>query len=100
MLNKKILIKEYISKNLNFILFIIALALISITSSHIIDNKIKEINNIHIEIQKIKSEYYSIHSQLIKMQSEAIIKKFMIPIGFNFSIHPHYQLILSPNRNN
>lgn len=52
----------------NFICFITILAFISITSSHIIDNKINYINKLYQEIKILKSEYANLHTQLNKLQ--------------------------------
>lgn len=52
----------------NFICFITILAFISITSSHIIDNKINYLNKLYEEIRALKSEYANIHTQLNKLE--------------------------------
>lgn len=61
----------------NFICFITILAFISITSSHIIDNKINYINKLYEEIRALKSEYANVHTQLNRLQLIIKISKIV-----------------------
>ncbi|XOD67535.1 MAG: FtsL-like putative cell division protein [Flavobacteriales bacterium Tduv] len=92
------LVKEDAYRNWNFILFLAMLALISITSSHIIDNKIRRINKLYEEIRELKSEYASIHSKLMQMQLGSTVKKIVYPRGLKPLKEPPYELILSDKK--
>ncbi|XCI75806.1 MAG: FtsL-like putative cell division protein [Flavobacteriales bacterium] len=91
------LIKEDAYRNWNFILFLTVLALISITSSHMIDKKIQQVDKIHEEIRELKSEYASIHSRLMQMRLGSTVKRLMATNGLKPLREPPYELIL-PNK--
>ncbi|WP_185855709.1 FtsL-like putative cell division protein [Blattabacterium cuenoti] len=74
-LKGKFLIKKNAYKSWNFIIFLALLSLISITSSHLMDHKIRKMNKINEEIKELKSEYAYIHSKYIQMQLESFFKK-------------------------
>ncbi|XOD68758.1 MAG: FtsL-like putative cell division protein [Flavobacteriales bacterium AspAUS03] len=88
------LVKEDAYRNWNFILFLTVLALISITSSHMIDKKIQQIDKLHEEIRELKSEYASVHSRLMQMQLGSTVKRLVASKGLKLLEEPPYELIL------
>lgn len=88
------LVKEDAHRNWNFILFLAILALVSITSSHMIDNKIDQINKLYEKIRELKSEYTTIHSRLMQIQLGSTIKKTVAHKGLTPIEEPLYELIL------
>ncbi|WP_185874053.1 FtsL-like putative cell division protein [Blattabacterium cuenoti] len=94
-LKGKFLVKKNAYSSWKFIVFITVLSLMSITSSHMMDIKIRNITKINEEIKELKSEYANIHSQFLQMQLESFLKKKLLNInGLKDLEDPPYELIL------
>ncbi|WP_185860933.1 FtsL-like putative cell division protein [Blattabacterium cuenoti] len=97
-LKGKFLVKEDAYRSWYFIVFITVLSLMSITSSHIMDRKIREITKISEEIKELKSEYADIHSKCMKMQLASFIRKKLIN-GLKHLKSPPYELVIEYKKN-
>jgi hypothetical protein len=69
------LVKEDAYKSWKFLLFLAFLALISVTSSHIMDNKIRNLANLNDKLLEFKSQLIEIQSQLIEIQLRSSIEE-------------------------
>ena len=74
----KILAGDFLTKtgseqNWQFIMFLVFLAFISITSSHWVDKKVVRINELHENVEDLKSQYTDKHRDLMRMQLETEI---------------------------
>ena len=71
----KVLAGDFLTKsgsqeNWKFLLFLVGLAFISITSSHWVDKKVVRINELHEKVEDLKSQYTDKHRDLMRMQLE------------------------------
>ncbi|WP_185861493.1 FtsL-like putative cell division protein [Blattabacterium cuenoti] len=92
-LKGKFLVKKNAYRIWNFIFFITTLSLISITSSHIMDRKIRKITLLGEEIKELKSEYADLHSKCMKIQLASFIKKKLVNELKDLD-SPPYELII------
>ncbi|WP_228063653.1 FtsL-like putative cell division protein [Faecalibacter rhinopitheci] len=74
----KILAGDFLTKtgsqqNWQFILFLVFLAFLSITSSHWVDRKVVRINELRESVEDLKSQYTDKHRDLMRMQLETEI---------------------------
>jgi len=74
----KILAGDFLTKsgaqqNWQFILFLVFLAFLSITSSHWVDKKVVRINELRESVEDLKSQYTDKHRDLMRMQLETEI---------------------------
>ncbi|WP_238785509.1 FtsL-like putative cell division protein [Blattabacterium cuenoti] len=74
-LKGKFLVQKQSYHNWNFIIFITFLSLMSITSSHIMDQEIRKITKINEEIKELKSEYASIQSRYLRIKLVSVLKQ-------------------------
>ncbi|WP_185883118.1 FtsL-like putative cell division protein [Blattabacterium cuenoti] len=93
------LIQKNSHKTWNFIIFLTALSLISITSSHIMDRKIREFTKISEEVIGLKSEYAYLHSKCMKMQLASFLQK-KLSHKLKHLEEPPYELILNDQKRN
>lgn len=61
-----------------FILFVVILALISISSSHWVDEKVVEISNLKEKAEEYKARYALIHSKLMKLKVESELEDMVL----------------------
>ncbi|TWP29012.1 hypothetical protein ETU08_04745 [Apibacter muscae] len=61
-----------------FILFIIFLSLISITSSHLVDQKVVTISKLKEEAEEYKARYALVHSKLMKLKVESELEGMVL----------------------
>ncbi|MDR2122799.1 MAG: hypothetical protein LBP34_06700 [Flavobacteriaceae bacterium] len=61
-----------------FILFAIILSLISISSSHIVDEKVVEISELKEKAEEYKARYVLIHNKLMKLKVESELEDMVI----------------------
>ncbi|AER40441.1 MAG: hypothetical protein LBQ72_01270 [Flavobacteriales bacterium] len=97
-LKGKFLVKEYASRSWNFIVFVTVLSLISITSSHMMDRKIRIITNLGEEIKELKSEYVDIHSRCLQKQQYSVLNKLVNINGLKYLEEPPYELIVEEEK--
>ncbi|WP_185851782.1 FtsL-like putative cell division protein [Blattabacterium cuenoti] len=92
-LKGKFLVKGNAYRSWNFIVFLTGLSLISITSSHLMDRKIRKMTKISEEIKELKSVYADVHSQCMKRQLASSLKK-KLDNKLKYLKEPPYELIL------
>ncbi|WP_185872938.1 FtsL-like putative cell division protein [Blattabacterium cuenoti] len=97
-LKGKFLVEKQSYHNWNFIVFITFLSLISITSSHIMDQEIRKITKINEEIKELKSEYASIQSRYIKIKLLSVLKTLLQSTGLKNLEYPPYEVILKDEK--
>lgn len=82
------LIKEDSFKNWRFILFIVALMLLMIASSHSSDKKVMEIAQLNKEIKELRAEFVDTRSISMKMRLESTIRSKVGELGLKPSETP------------
>ncbi len=87
-LKGKFLVDEDAKKNWGFILFLTALALLMITSSHQIDRKVQRISELNKEGRKLRAEFVSTRSDLMKLKMESSISRRLAENGIYVSQIP------------
>ncbi|MBP0905464.1 FtsL-like putative cell division protein [Mariniflexile gromovii] len=75
-------------KNWRFIIFISALAIIMIASSHSADKKVYEIARLKNEVSEMRSAFIDGRSRLMKLKMESNIKEVMLEKGIEPSVIP------------
>lgn len=74
-LKGKFLVDEDAKKNWGFIIFLTALALLMITSSHQIDRKVQKIAELNKNKRELRSQFVATKSDLMKLKMESSISK-------------------------
>ncbi len=92
-LKGKFLVDDGSMQNWRFVMFLVLLAFISISSSHWIDRKVVGINNLEEEVSSLKSQYTDAHRLLMSMQLEPEIIKRSASIGIKLTEDQPYVLI-------
>jgi len=87
-LKGKFLVDEDAKKNWGFILFLTLLALLMITSSHQIDNKVQRISQLNKEGRSLRAEFVSTRSDLMKLKMESSISRRLAENGLHVSQIP------------
>ncbi|MGM5630500.1 FtsL-like putative cell division protein [Apibacter raozihei] len=82
-----------------FILFIVVLSLISISSSHIVDEKVVEISSLKEKAEEYKARYALIHSKLMKLKVESELENMVIADSL-FALDKQPYKILVPKTEN
>ena len=80
-LKGKFLVDEDAQKNWGFIIFLTLLALLMISSSHQIDNKVQEIAQLNKENRRLRAEFVATRSDLMKLKMESSISKRLADNG-------------------
>lgn len=75
-------------KNWRFIIFISALALIMIASSHSADKKVYEIAHLNNEVKELRSAFVDGRSKLMRLKMESVIANKMKEKGLSPSVTP------------
>ncbi|CAH8288355.1 hypothetical protein EV196_10432 [Mariniflexile fucanivorans] len=75
-------------KNWRFILFISALAIIMIASSHSADKKVYEIARLKNEVSEMRSAFIDGRSRLMKLKMESNVMGVMLEKGIAPSVIP------------
>ena len=84
----KFLVDEDAKKNWGFIIFLTALALLMITSSHQIDKKVQRISALNKDMRMLRSEFVATRSELMKLKMESSISKRLAENGLFISKTP------------
>ena len=87
-LKGKFLVDEDAKKNWGFILFLTLLALLMITSSHQIDRKVQRIAELNKEGRRLRAEFVSTRSDLMKLKMESSISTRLAQNGLYVSQEP------------
>jgi len=94
-LKGKFLISDDAFKNWRFIIFLSALALAMIASSHNADKKVHRIAELSNEVKEIKSEYVDVRMILMQSKMESKIISAMKKRGLNPSETPPQKIIIN-----
>jgi len=87
-LKGKFLVNKDSQKNWGFIIFLTALALFMITSSHQIDQKVQNIAELNKEMRELRSQFVATRSDLMKLKMESTISKRLEENGLYTSQTP------------
>ncbi len=82
------LIREDSFKNWRFILFIVALMLMMIASSHSSDKKVMEIAKLNKKIKELRSEFVDTRSISMKLKLESTIRNKVLELELKSSENP------------
>lgn len=93
----KFLISDDSLKNWRFIIFLSALALIMIASSHSADKKVHRIAQLSNQVKELKSEYVDVRMQLMQAKLESRIISAMARRGLTPSETPPQKIIIRTN---
>lgn len=91
----RFLVSDDAFKNWRFIIFLSALALIMIGSSHSADKKVHEIARLSDDVKEMKSEYVDVRMQLMQAKMESKIINAMERRGLFPSITPPQKIIIN-----
>ena len=89
----RFLVSDDALKNWRFIIFLSALALIMIGSSHSADRKVHEIAALNNEVKELKSEYVDMRMRLMQVKMESRIISAMEQKGLFPSETPPQKII-------
>ena len=81
LLRGSFLVKEDSLKNWRFILFMVALMLLMISSAHSSDKKVMEIAALNKEIRELRAEFVDTRSISMKMRLESTIRRKVGEVG-------------------
>ncbi|WP_397363712.1 FtsL-like putative cell division protein [Olleya sp. R77988] len=90
------LVSEDSFKNWRLILFISALALVMIASSHSLDKKVHEIAKLNNQVKELRSELYDGRTKLMQLKMESSVVKKMKKKGLAPSVIPPKKIIVKP----
>lgn len=91
-LKGKFLVDDGSMQNWRFVLYLVFLALISISSSHWVNKKVVKINQLNDEVSSLKAQYTDAHRALMKMQLEPEIMRKSESIGIKLTDEQPYVL--------
>lgn len=80
-------------KNWEFILFLVFLAFVSISSSHLVDQKVVYINELRESVEDLRSQYTDKHRDLMRMQLETEIISKTEMYGFKIPDKQPYYIV-------
>jgi len=89
----KFLVDDGSIQNWRFVLFLVSLAFISISSSHWVARKAVKINELEEEVSSLKAQYTDAHRLLMKMQLEPEIIQHSESMGIKLTDEQPYVLI-------
>ena len=92
-LKGKFLVDDGSMQNWRFLLFLMLLAFVSISSSHWVDRKVIEIKKLDEDVSSLKSQYTDAHRALMGMQLEPEIIRQSQAAGITLTEDQPYVLI-------
>ncbi len=92
-LKGKFLVDESSFSNWRFVLFLAALALISISSSHWADKKVIHIRELQRNVAELKSQYAHLHKDVMSGQMESKITELAIKDSLKKAEQPPFKLV-------
>ena len=96
-LKGKFLVSEDALKNWKFIIFLSALALIMIASSHSADKKVHRIAELNDQVKELKSEYVDVRMKLAQARMESRVLAALRSRGLAPSETPPVKIQISSN---
>jgi len=94
----RFLVSDDAFKNWRFIIFLSALALVMIGSSHSADKKVHEIARLSDDVKELKSEYVDVRMQIMQAKMESKIINAMEHRGLFPSVTPPQKIIINTNQ--
>lgn len=88
------LVNDDAFKNWRFIIFLSALALVMIASSHIADKKVHDIARLSNDVKELKSEYLDVRKKVTQTKMESKITAAMSKRGLQPSETPPKKVII------
>lgn len=82
-----------------FLLYIIVLVLIMITSSHRFDKKVIEIGDLNKKSKEMRALFIATRSEAVKLKLETTIRKRVSERGIFPSENPPYRIIVTSKEN-
>ncbi len=76
---------KWITKNLNFFLFLTGLAVLYIANGHMADKTLRNINKTQQEIKDLQFEYKTVKSEVMYKSEEAQVEKAAEPLGLKIT---------------
>jgi hypothetical protein len=92
-LKGKFLVDDGSMHNWRFVLYLVFLAFVSISSSHWVDKKVVKINKLDEEVSNLKAQFTDAHRLLMKMQLEPEIMKQSEALGIKLTDEQPYVLV-------
>lgn len=92
-LRGEFLTKEGSEQNWTFMLFLVFLAFVSITSSHLVDKKVVRITELKNAVSDLKTQYTDKHSELMQMQLESSIIQYTQKYGLELPLTQPYVIV-------
>ncbi|MDX9704086.1 MAG: FtsL-like putative cell division protein [Weeksellaceae bacterium] len=92
-LKGKFLVDDSSFQNWQFVMYLVFLAFLSISSSHWVDKKVVKINRLNEEVSNLKAQFTDAHRYLMEMQLEPGIKKQAELLGIKLTDEQPYVLI-------
>ncbi|MDK7374367.1 FtsL-like putative cell division protein [Weeksella virosa] len=92
-LRGEFLTNDTAGQNWKFMLFLVGLAFISITSAHSVDKKVVRIAELKNSVSDLKTQYTDKHSELMQLQLESSIISHTQQLGLELPSSQPYVLI-------
>lgn len=86
-------------KNWRIILFISALAIVMIASSHSVDSKVHQIARLNNEVKELRSQFYEGRTRLMDLKMESTVVSKMRKKGLKSSETPPQKIKVKPEKN-
>lgn len=86
-------------KNWRVILFICALAIVMIASSHSADKKVHDIARLNNEVKELRSQFYDGRTKLMDLKMESSVVSKMKKRGLESSETPPQKIKVKPKQN-
>lgn len=89
-LKGKLFDADFLIQNIKLISLLVALAFVSAFSSHMLDQKIYEIDRLQKQVRELKSEFVSVRTQLMNRRMSSKLQEEVREMGLETStVPPH-----------
>jgi hypothetical protein len=85
---------RWMVKNINFFLFLAALAMVYIANGHMSDNRIRRINDTETRLKDLQYEYKTLKSEMMFKSRESEMVKAAKPLGLTMDTIAPYKIKL------
>lgn len=92
-LKGKFLVEDGSMQNWRFVLYLVFLAFVSISSSHWVNKKVMKIKQLDEEVSNLKAQYTDAHRYLMKMQLEPEIMRQSEALGIKLTDEQPYVIV-------
>ena len=91
---------RWLLQNINFFLFMSALAVVYIANGHMADNRIRRINDTARKLEDLQYEYKTLKSEIMFKSRESEMVKAAEPLGLKLDSVPPLRIqLMSSNTN-